>query len=60
MDQEKMQALWEACQKWVEENRVRAPESIYQVDSVAVALFDLGEIVCDHVGFYQDGIDETP
>lgn len=48
------EALWKACRAWVEKNQVRAPESIYQVDSVAVALFDLGEIVCEHVGYHED------
>lgn len=54
MEPAQMESLWRACQEWVEKNKVRAPESIYQVDSVAVALFALGEIVCEHVGYHKD------
>jgi hypothetical protein len=49
-----LEKLWEECQTWVKKAKPSCAESIYQVDSVSEALSELGETVCDIVGYYKE------
>lgn len=49
-----LKALWGLARQWVTENQVRAPESIYQMDSVNLACPFLAEGVVGLVGYYED------
>jgi hypothetical protein len=48
------QQLWDLCRKWVKDNKVTCGESIYQVDSVQEAMYDLTTQICKLVGFHQE------
>lgn len=55
---EEERKAWELlryCRSFIEENEIRAPESIYQVDSINLALPEFTEKICDIVGY-----DEAP
>ena len=46
--------LWEICERFVREEHVRCPESIYQKDNVIENAYNLIECICSVVGYYQD------
>jgi len=55
MDEEKKkQMLWDTVVGWIQDNKVRAPESICQRDDVQESLCELGEAVCIIIGYYKD------
>jgi len=54
----KADAMWDECEAWVKKNQVRCVESIYQRDDVQEALYNLAELVCAFVGYYEDEEDE--
>lgn len=49
-----MDDLAKVCREWLIKNKVRAPESIYQMDSVQEALPELAEAVANVLGYYDD------
>lgn len=49
--------LLKACQQFIREHKVRAPEGCYQMDSVIQAAPDLVEQVANIVGYYDDDTD---
>lgn len=51
----KQQQLWDICRKWIKDNDVTCGESLYQVDSVQEAMYDLATEICELVGYHQDG-----
>jgi hypothetical protein len=54
-NQEQKQALWDACEKFIQENQISCPESIYQRDSMWEKSPEFVESVCEIVGYSTDG-----
>lgn len=52
-----MAKLWNICIKFIEEQEIGAPETIYQTDWVIENAYEFIEEVCKVVG-YLDGDDE--
>lgn len=46
--------LWEHCQKFIKNQRIRCAETIYQADRVVVNACEFIEGVCDLVGYHRD------
>jgi hypothetical protein len=51
---EQRQQLWDLCRKWIKDNKVTCGETLYQVDSVQEAMYDLTTQICKLVGFHQE------
>lgn len=51
---EAMRRLWDLCEKFVIEQKIICPESIYQCDNVMENSLEFISKVCDIVGFHDD------
>lgn len=52
---EKKNKLWELCKKFVADNKISCPETIYQCDWVAENSSELVEKIAELVG-YDEGV----
>ena len=52
---EKHVQLWDLCRKFVADNRISCPESVYQCDHVIEHGYEFISEVCKIVGFHEDG-----
>lgn len=48
--------LWKLCEKFIDENDIGHPETIYQTDRVIERAYEFIENICDIVGYkeYED------
>jgi len=46
-----LSALWDVCAKFIRENGITAPETVYQTDRVAENSLPLIEAICEAVGY---------
>lgn len=51
--EEQLKKLWDVCAKWRDSHKPLCAESIYQRDSIQEALPELGEAVCDVIGYAE-------
>lgn len=51
---EELVRLKEVCTKWRDEVQPLCPESIFDMDHIAVSLFDLGTDICNIIGYSED------
>ncbi len=51
-----LMALWNVCKKFVEDQEISSPETIYQCDWVIEHAYEFVEEVCNVVGYkpYED------
>lgn len=49
-----MAALWNICVKFIEEQKIHYPETIYQTDWVIENAYGFIEDICDEVGYLED------
>jgi len=50
--------LWKFCKQFIEDQRIRCSESVYQTDRVITNAYEFIEGVCDIVGYYEDEDEE--
>lgn len=48
------QQLLVICRKFIKDQAIRAPESVYQMDNVIEAAPELIEQICNLVGYWDD------
>ena len=53
-----MAALWNVCIKFIEEQGISCPETIYQTDWVIENAYEFIQEVCDEVGYDCDEDEE--
>lgn len=51
--EKQLRALWDACVAWRDSVKVLAPECFGQSDRVILSLGDLGEEVCNVIGYSE-------
>lgn len=56
--QERYEALFDLCQKFIRENRISCPETIYQMDHVIEHACEFIHDVCEIVGYAPSEEDE--
>lgn len=54
----KLAGLWALCQKFVKDNSIICPETIYQADKVYENAPEFVEAICDLVGYHKTEDDE--
>ena len=54
VSQSQMHFLMEVCQKFITDNQITCPETIYQTDHVIANAYKLIEDICDIVGYEVD------
>lgn len=58
---DKKDELWERCQKFISDQGITVPETIYQTDRIILNACELIEDICDIVGYKEredDDFDE--
>lgn len=55
---EQLQALWNICKDYVEEQQISCSECVYQSDRVILGAYEFIEDICDTVGYWQPGPDD--
>jgi hypothetical protein len=57
-DKKKKQALWDACEAYIEKQQISCPETIGQCDWVIESAPDFIQQICDIVGYVKidDGV----
>lgn len=48
-----MAALWNVCAKFIEQQKIGCPETIYQMDRVIENAYEFIQDICDEVGYYE-------
>ena len=51
---DKKEALWELCQKFIEDNGIYCPETVYQTDHVIENAYEFIEDICNIVGYKEE------
>ena len=51
-------SLWEVCERFIKDQEVGHPETIYQCDRVIENAYDFIYNVCNVVGYYGNGEDD--
>lgn len=46
--------LYDACRKFIKDNKITCPETIYQMDHVIENAFDFIQKICDIVGYEKE------
>lgn len=54
LDVDDAESLVFLCQKFIKEQKIRTPESVYQMDNVIENAYEFIEQVCDIVGYHDD------
>jgi hypothetical protein len=49
----KRNELWKICLKFIQENQINCPESIYQSDRVVLNSQEFIESICDLIGYCE-------
>ena len=49
-----LQELWDHCERFIKEQEIRCPESVYQQDHVIEKAYEFIEKVCEIVGYHKD------
>lgn len=50
--------LWETCERFIDDNAIDFPESIYQNDAVSMNALEFIELVADIVGYRRPRFSE--
>jgi hypothetical protein len=45
--------LWKVCEKFIAEQQINCPESVYQCDNVILNAYSFIEDICNIVGYHK-------